>query len=257
MKLIRLTESDLHNIIRESVRRVIEEAEEIFITVNGVPMTKKQWLKYKKEKEKKMGIVPPKKPKKEEEGMGEEQASPRALAVNVKKLVTDTSLISIKGFINNGERQFGPNAIRMLVNLFEKEAGQNLFVRYNMIYTGITETISEIENWGKRNEHAVYDRALKLANLLRDLVDILNELSNTYKTLSDGDKFNKAFGKNANVIMGNGHSLGLRSLIFAKSAKVFSRVTSSLLMNANKLEAISENGRDPFDYDPNHPGRRG
>lgn len=268
--IIRITESDLHSIISESVRKIIKEgmAEDGKMTYKGQVFqykgdfdnaTRKRWMAWRKQiddaeaREMGMEAPEPEKPKsnkkQQKEVMGDGQASPKALALNVKKLVSDPALISVKGFIKHGERQFGPNAIRILINMFKKVAGEDLFVKYNIIYTGITQTVSEIESWGKRNEYAVYERASKLANLLRDLNDVLLELSNAYISLIQSNKINNVFGKDANVIIGNGNSLGLKSLIFAKNAKAFSKVSNLLLANANKLEEIANNGRDPFDYE--------
>jgi len=278
-QLIRLTESDLHRIVKESVRKALREINE-----DGTMTYKGQIFKYKgdydaKQKKAYLGwrkaiddaearergeeVPEPVKPKRTiksktvDDAIGEDQASPKGLAANVKKLVYDTALASVKGFIRNGERQFGPNAIRTLINMFKKEAGEDLFVKYNTIYNDISQTISEIESWGRKNEYAVYERASKLADLLRDLNDVLLELSNTCKTLVQNNKINSVFGKDANVIMGNGNSLGLKSLIFAKNAKAFSSVSNMLLTNADKLDEISKNGRNPFDYDPNDLRKRG
>lgn len=278
-QLIRLTESDIHRIVKESVRKALREINE-----DGIMTYKGQIFKYKgdydaKQKKAYLGwrkaiddaearergeeVPEPVKPKRTrksktvDDAIGEDQASPKGLAANVKKLVSDTALASVKGFIRHGERQFGPNAIRTLINMFKKVAGEDLFVKYNTIYNNISQTISEIESWGRRNEYAVYERASKLADLLRDLNDVLLELSNTYNTLVQNNKINSVFGKDANVIMGNGNSLGLKSLIFAKNAKAFSSVSNMLLTNADKLDEISKNGRNPFDYDPNDLRKKG
>ncbi len=260
----KLTESKLDKIIRESVKYVINEGNDVFITINGKPYTKKEFMAYKKQQARDAAIKrgedpdkPKKSPKKQQETMGDDQASPKGLAANVKKLVLDQRLVSVRGFITNGERQFGPNAVRTLVNMFKGAAnGKDLFAIYNRIYTGITQTINEIETWGRKNESAVYERASKLANLLRDMSDILDEMSEAYIRLVDGKKIERVFGSNANVIMGNGHSLGLKSLIFAKGSVPLAKVTGNLLFNASKLDDISNNGRDPFDYDPNVGRRR-
>lgn len=279
--IIRLTESDLHKIIKESVVKILNEDvnEDGTMTHKGQifqykgdfdAKQRKAWLAWRKQiddaEARARGEEVPepekpkrtRKPKSADDAIGEDQASPKALALNVKKLVSDQALISVKGFISNGERQFGPNAIKTLVNIFKKEAGgKDLFVVFNRIYTAITETIEEIENWGRKNEYAVYERASKLANLLRDMDEILDEMSKVYNSLVNKKVIERIFGNNANVIMGNGHSLGLRSLIFAKSSVALAKVTGNLLYNASKLDEISKNGRNPFDYDPNNLRKKG
>ena len=273
--VIRLTESDLHRIIKESVEIILKEGEDspLMVMIDGTLRkfrNSKEYKDYLKklnaQKAKAQAIAngqePPKvkrprKPKNADDAIGEDQASPRGLAANVRKLVSDQTLASVKGFIRHGERQFGPNAIRTLVNMFKKVAGEDLFVKYNSIYNNISQTCSEIESWGRNNEYAVYERASKLANLLRDLNDTLLELSEAYTKLVQGNKIVSVFGNNANIIMGNGNSLGLKSLIFAKGAKAFSKVSNLLLTNADKLDEISKNGRDAFDYDPNDLRKKG
>lgn len=278
--VIRLTEADLHRIIKESVGRILNEAieEDGQMHYKGQIFTykgdfdarqRKAWMAWRKRiddaeaRERGEEVPEPVKPKKTrkpknvDDAIGEDQASPKGLAANVRKLVSDPALTSVKGFIRHGERQFGPNAIRTLVNMFKKVAGEDLFVKYNGIYNNIAQTCSEIESWGRNNEHAVYERAGKLANLLRDLNDALLELSEAYTNLVQGNKIVSVFGNNANIIMGNGNSLGLKSLIFAKNAKAFSKVSNLLLTNANKLDEISKNGRDALDYDPNDLRKKG
>jgi hypothetical protein len=277
-KIVRLTENDLHRIINESVKRVLKEA----INEDGKFFYKGQVFQYKGEYDARVKRaflkwkkqiddaearargeeipeeIPPKKIKggKKEEIVND-QASPRALAQNVKKLLYDKSLASVKGFKDNGERQFGPKPLATLVNLFKKEAGEDLFIKFNMIYTGITEAASEIETWGKRNEHAVYERARKISMWLRDMDEILERMGETYQSLMNKGKIVSAFGNNANIIIGNGHSLGISSLIFAKGGTELSKVTGNLLYIANKLEEIANNGRDPLEYDPNDLRKRG
>lgn len=276
---IRLTEGDLHSIIKESVRKIIKEAmaedgkmaykNQIFQYKGDFDNTvRKRWMAWRKAiddaeaRERGEEVPEPKKtPKKVKGGKKEEivndQASPRTLAQNVKKLLYDKSLVSVKGFKDNGERQFGPKPLATLVNLFKKEAGEDLFIKFNMIYTGITEAASEIETWGKRNEHAVYERARKISMWLRDMDEILERMGETYQNLMSKGKIVSAFGNNANIIIGNGHSLGISSLIFAKGGAELSKVTGNLLYIANKLEEIANNGRDPLEYDPNDLRKKG
>lgn len=259
---IRLTESDLRRMVSESVRRLL--GEDVEFTMHGnhyvfkgpdaekkakATMKKLRMLRKIENGEK---IEEPKKRKKvAKEAMGEDQASPKALAANVKKLVSDTSLISVKGFIDHSERQFGPRATTTLMNMFKKESGEgmNPFVTYSSIYRDIMTTISEIEKWGKKNEYAVYERARKLGFLLEDLVEALEKLAETYDRLIQKRTLFNAFGNDANVIIGNGHSLGLKSLVFAKGGLAMSKLTGTMLGIANQLKSISDNGRDPFDYE--------
>lgn len=258
--------------VSESIRKVLNE--DTVFTLYGqtyrfkdgeerkaAQFKKKLIDQHKREEAIARGEEPPKPPKPtrkpKPEAIGDEQASPKALAANIKNLLYDKSLASVKGFKDNGERQFGPNAIKMLVNLFSKEAGEDLFVKFNIIYTGITSTIEEIESWGRKNEYAVYERARKLAYLLQDMDEVLEKMGETYQTLMNNKSIIKAFGNNANVIIGNGHSLGLSSLIFAKGGSELSKVTGNLLFNANKLMDIADSGRDAFDYDPSNLRRRG
>lgn len=274
--VIRLTESDLHRIIKESVGRVLNEATRQFYKGRVFDYKgddnrefKRLFKKFKAQVDAaeaaERGETLPqaekpkrkRKPKTTDDAIGEDQASPRGLAANVRKLVSDQALASVKGFIRHGEREFGPNATRTLVNMFRKVAGEDLFVKYNIIYNNISQTCSEIESWGRNNEYAVYERASKLANLLRDLNDALFELSEAYTKLVEGNKIVSVFGDNANIIMGSGNSLGLKSLIFARGASAFSKVSNLLLTNADKLDSISKNGRDAFDYDPNDLRKKG
>lgn len=277
MERIRLTESDLKRIIKESVRIALNEMNEdgTFIHKGQVfkykgdwdAATKKRYLAWKKAiddaeaRERGEEVPEPEKPKRKKRGPKEEviddQASPKALAANVKKLLYDKALASVKGFKDNGERQFGPKALAVLVNLFKKEAGEDLFVKFNMIYTGITAAADEIETWGRRNEHAVYERARKISMWLKDMDEILEKMGATYRKLMASGKIANAFGNSANIIIGNGHSLGVSSLIFAKAGAQLGKVTGNLLFIANKLEEIANNGRDPMEYDPNNLRRRG
>ena len=257
---IRLNESELMGIIAESVRKVL--AEDIQFSMYGQhyhlkgpdsekkakALMKKLRMQHKIENGEK--IVEPKKRKKKAEAMGEDQASPKALAANVKKMVSDTSLKSIKGFIDHGQRQFSQKDVNDVVEMFKSEAGgANLFVRYNSVYRDIMMTVDEIESWGRKDEYAVYERARKLGDLLNKLVNILEAMGSVYVSLVQKRAIQRRFGDMANVIRGNGHSLGLNDMAFAKGNVFLSKLTGTLLSVSNMLYTISDNGRDPFDYD--------
>lgn len=266
---IRLTERELKKIINESVKRILKEDVQFELygqhyNIKGADADKKAKALMKKliaqrKAERGEKVAPPKKREKpKEEVIGDEQASPKALAANVKKLVTDTALISVKGFIDHSQRQFGINPTNTVLNVFKKEAGgTDLFFKYNGIYRNILATVDEIENWGRKNEYAVYERVRKLGYLLEDMSDVLDEMGRVYENLIQKKVFIRVLGDKANVIYGNGHSLGLRSLIFAKGGVALSKLTGTLLSIANKLITISDNGRDPLDYDTHRFARRG
>jgi hypothetical protein len=267
---IRLTERELKKIINESVKRILKEDVQFELygqhyNIKGPDADKKAKALMKKlitqrkaERGEKVAPPPKKRQKPKEEVIGDEQSSPKALAANVKNLVTDTALISVKGFIDHSQRQFGINPTNIVLNVFKKEAGgTDLFVKYNGIYRNILATVDEIVSWGRKNEYAVYERVRKLAYLLQDMSDVLDEMGRVYNNLVQKKVFNRVLGNDANIIYGNGHSLGLRSLIFAKGGIALSKLTGTLLSIANKLMTISDNGRDPLDYETHRFARRG
>lgn len=262
MRVNKLKQNKLQKLISESVRRTLAEATDFTLygqhfhfegpnsDKQAKAMMKKLIRQHKIENGEKVPEEPKKRKKKKTETMTDSQASPKGLAQNVKKMVTDVALKSIKGFIDHSKRQFGANATETLLNIFKKEAGgRNLFMIYNGIYNDITVTISEIENWGKKDEYAVYERARKLGKLLENMVDVLEEMGEVYTNLVQKRTISRTFGNEANVIMGNGHSLGVRSLVFAKGNIALGKLTGTLLSIANKLAMIADNGRDPLDYD--------
>jgi hypothetical protein len=322
--IIRLTESDLHRIIKESVRRLVNESGQITykgkkfgykgelnaskrkkyldwrksvdndkkrtdesinedVNEDGTMTHKGQIFQYKGDfdaKQRKAWLawrkqiddaearargeeVPePEKPKRTrktksvDDGLGEEQASPKALALNVKNLIYDKALKSIFVFFTHGEVSYGPKIMQRIVLIYQKVAKKNLFVAYNSLYRNIEKTIEEIESWGRKNEHAVYERAMKLSYYLRDLGEVLSEFNSATKELSDNGTLASLGNVPALTSRGNGRELGLLNLVFVKQSNL-RKTLQKLYSTADSLEEISKNGRNPFDYDPNNLRRRG
>lgn len=271
-KIIRLTESDLHRIINESIKEILKEEDSpLKVMIDGEIIPFKNAREYKKYMERRKarqereaalarGEEPPqpkKTRKKPQEKIADNQASPKALAVNVKNLIYDKALNSIKVFISHGERSYGKPTMDRLAALYEKVAGENLFIKYNSTYREIEATVSDIISWGRKNEHAVYDRAFKLGNLLRDLGDILGRLCNATYDLKRGGAFNTFSGSAIITGRGNGRELGLKDLIFMGRAENLYKTQKALNDSADMLTNISKNGRDAFEYDPNNLRKRG
>jgi hypothetical protein len=87
--------------------------------------------------------------------------------------------------------------------------------------------------------------------------DLLIDLSNVTSTLKGEGAF-ASFGKDPVLYgRGNGRELGLYNLCFAGSAAKLSKTITLLNDNADLLKKISDNGRDPLDYDPNNLRKKG
>lgn len=265
-KAIRLTENDLRIIIKESVKKVLNEDGTMFYKGQVFKYKgdfdakqKKAWLAWKKTiddaeaRERGEEVKAPVKKKratksKTDDAMVEGEASPRALALNVKNLIYDKSLKSIYVFFTHGSISFGNNAMKKISALYNNNVEKNLFFSYNELYRCIEKTISEIESWGRKNEHAVYDRARKLSFYLRDMGEVLGLLSSKTDELRNNGTFKSLGDIPVLVGRGNGRELGLLNLPFAKQTSL-RKVQQRLYSSAESLEQIADAGRNPFDYD--------
>ena len=281
IRIIRLTESDLHRIVKESVRAVLIEArDEIYITINGVPMTKKQYLAYKKQKERetadKKGEDPnkiKKPPKKPQETIGEGQASPKALAANVKKLIYSKELRTIFVFVWHGDVSFKKEQVNRIHGLYQGlNKGTDPLNKFNIIYRDIEQRVNDIETWGRKNEHAVYNKVFEIAYLLEDLNNILVTLCKNTITLKQQGKFDDIidiktidpetkeiveFDERPPVLYGRGgnREYGLFGLVFASPNRL-DKVQTKIFDIIKTLRSISKNGRDALEYDPNDLRKR-
>ena len=260
-KLIRLTESDLHRIVKESIQRIINsellrEGEDSPITtvIDGQQMTFKNSREYKKfmqkRKEKQNAEKGTKTPKKKKKETGEvyNQLSPKALAQSITNLLYDKTINSIAVFIYHGERSFG-RSFDALKSICLKINNENTFGDFLTTYNDIRRYASEIETWGKNDEHAVYERCERISNLIGKLCNIMVDISSFTSTLKRNQNYIK-YLPNTRILKGSGdgRELGLYDLITAKGKKL-SILINNLREKATLLSQISQNGRNPLDYD--------
>ena len=289
-QVIRLTESDLHRIVKESVRKALNEINEdgkmyykgqIFSYKGDYDAKqKKAYLRWRKAiddaelRERGEEVQEPEKPKRTiksktvDDAIGEDQASPKALALNVKNLLYDKALKTIFVFVWHGDISFKREQINRIHSLYKganfKDRGVDPLNKFNTIYRNIEVRIKDIENWGKKNEHAVYNKVFEIAYLLEDMNDLLTTLCKITMKLKQENKFAE-FTKSVDpqtgqvvvnnrppVLYGRGgnREYGLFGLAFA-SPQALDNVQSEILKNINMLKDISKNGRNPMDYDPN------
>lgn len=270
-QIIRLTESDLHKIIKESVNTILED---IMIRdprtgLNRSFKTDKEYkafvAKFLKQKaaEKEVskasvGTKPKtKKPAPQKpvsnvvSNVVSNEMSPKAIANSIQKILFDKSLKSIYTFIMHGERSYGPNAMKALYNLYKLELnGRNPFIEFLSKYNEIKRYTGEIINWGSKDEYAVYERCRRLSSTLTDLVHILVDLNITTSNLKANGKLANTLGRDSRVLNGseNGKELGLLNLAF-RNAKSISKITDFLNSRADLLYNVGSNGRNPLDYD--------
>lgn len=296
--IIRLTEGDLHSIIKESVRKIIKEAmtedgkmtykNQIFQYKGDFDNTvRKRWMAWRKAiddaeaRERGEEVPEPEKPKRtrrsktEDDSIGTEQASPKALALNVKNLIYDKALKTIYVFVWHGDISFKKEQIKRIHALYTgenlKNGREDPLNKFNLIYRDIERRIKDIENWGSKNEHAVYNKVYELAYLLEDLNDVLVTLCKITVNLKQKGKFEefknitdpqtgKVIGidNRPAVLYGRGgnREYGLLGLAFA-SPQALDKIQGEILSTANMLKDISKNGRDAFDYDPNDLRKKG
>jgi hypothetical protein len=265
-QLIRLTESDLHRIIKESIKSILYE--DTRITYKGRVFDykgddnkefKKLFAKFKTQvdaadaAERGETLPEPQKQKRQRKKKQEQiasETSPKTLALGVKNLIYDKTLNSVYVFGTHGVRSFGAEKVDKLFEIYSEKTDGNLFYQYDVVYGEIVNTVNEIENWGRKNEHAVYERAHKLAELLENLKNILLNLRNTTESIKQEGGFAEIANTPILVGRGNGRELGVFNLIFAARAEKFSKIIQMLIKNAKLLYKISDNGRNPFDYDP-------
>ena len=291
-QLIRLTESDLHRIIKESVKRVLNEATIKYYKGRVFKYTgddnrefKKLFAKFKAQvdaadaAERGEQLPQQQKPKrtrkKPQEAITTEQASPKALAANVKKLIYDKALKTIFVFVWHGDVSFKKEQINRIHALYTgeniKNGREDPLNKFNTIYRDIERRVNDIENWGSKNEHAVYNKVFELSYLLEDLNEVLTTLCKDTITLKQQGKFEEfknvidpetgeiiGVDDRPAVLYGRGgnREYGLLGLAFA-SPKSLDKVQTEIYKNIEVLRNISKNGRNPFDYDPENLRKKG
>jgi hypothetical protein len=288
-QLIRLTESDLHRIIKESIKSILYE--DTRITYKGRVFDykgddnkefKKLFAKFKAQvdaadaAERGEQLPQQQKPKrtrkKPQEAITTEQASPKALAANVKKLIYDKALKTIFVFVWHGDVSFKKEQINRIHALYTGlNKGENPLNKFNTIYRDIERRVDDIENWGNKNEHAVYNKVFELSYLLEDLNEVLTTLCKDTITLKQQGKFEEfknvidpetgeviGVDDRPAVLYGRGgnREYGLLGLAFA-SPKSLDKVQTEIYKNIEVLRNISKNGRNPFDYDPENLRKKG
>jgi len=294
--IIRLTESDFHRIINESVRKIIKEAmtEDGTMTYKNQVFqykgdfdnaTRKRWMAWRKRiddaeaRERGEEVPEPEKPKRgkkqQKETMSDDQASPKALAANVKNLIYDKALKTVFVFVWHGDVSFKKEQINRIHALYTgeniKNGREDPLNKFNTIYRDIERRVNDIENWGSKNEHAVYNKVYELAYLLEDLNNVLVTLCKITINLKQKGKFEEfkkvidpqtkqviGIDNRPAVLYGRGgnREYGLLGLVFA-SPQNLDKLQTEILNNIRILKDISKNGRDAFEYDPNDLRKKG
>lgn len=203
--------------------------ENVYITVNGVPMTKKEFLKYKKQKEeskmtKKQLKAKKKKKKKEYNDITVLEKQVPAIMKSLKVMK------SLTAYYDNGYRQWG-TVHRTIMGL--DEIGTP-FVRYNASVKQMEKTLSSINEISHANEKAVFAYVRKLSYILDD---IKNDILELIRGVGDSGVLEQF--KDREVINGEGRRLGLKA-IASKSLKAISDFESVI----NDLQGIADEGLD-------------
>lgn len=257
---IRLTESELRNIISESVKMVLNETSmESFekrsqpITVelpDGTRLTFRNTRQYKKwkesQQEKKVKKGGKKSPLKINTG---EELDPNQLHSKIQKLIKSAApLDSLFTFKQHAYRSYG-NVANEIMQPFAEEYRQ-----FSIAYRKIDDNLKKIAKYGKADDYEAYSEARKLTYNIEDMQIALVNLCNAVKARRKEIKM-----KYGNMYVYNGRAdkqnptvkkeLGFVDQLFSKSAKAISTTIGDLQSAAEEIADIADKGRNPLSYE--------
>lgn len=213
---------------------------ETYIVVNGVKMTQKEYIKYKKEKNKEIQSKLSQRAqrelrKKKREAKKKKVTEITILPSTVKAIVKNAGPIkSLAAYYDNAYRQWGTIA-KLILELPEI---RNSFILFRADARDIVSTIEEISEIGKGNEKAIFSYIEKLSWKLDNTRTKMKHLYNGVVSSGVLGRFS-----DKEVINGEGRRLGLR-ILMTRTFKSLDAIEAAV----NQLREIAENGLDVFEY---------
>ena len=205
---------------------------EVFVTINGVDMTEKEYKAYRKEK---LGATT-KKARNKQASDSVTSLKGDILAM-VKPLALFKSLLSYR---TNAYRQWGTIADTIMENPFISSP----FCRLCINIRKYNEILGEIESLSSRADKDCYMFVERLSWVIED---IIAECENLNKGVIRSGVYQQ-FGSHE-AINGNGRRLGLRTLM----RRISDTSVKAIAINS-ELQTIAKQGMNVFEYSLN--GRR-
>lgn len=211
---------------------------EIFVTINGVGMTKAEYETYRKSKNAENGVAPKKKARRR-----------KATTINlleslVKKTMKTTNIVkSLTNFIDNGKKEFGHATEYILTQ------HPTLHPRFSVLRLKIRELESkanEVQMYARKNEAEVYQY---IENLSYRLDNLRLEFDKCVEAIRESGILIDF--RNERCIYETGRRLGLNEIVRRSNKAI-----PQMVQMYNELQEIAmTHGTDVSVYDP-FTGRR-
>jgi len=198
---------------------------EIYITVNGVGMTKEEYKSYRASKDN----VQNKKKVKAKKQVKEISAVALEIENMLKQMGT---LKSVQVYKNHAYRSWGTIANEILAYHRIRKPMAEFCVRFGELNC----LLEEIQKMARRNEKAAYQYVDKMAWKLDDMKTNITQMM---KAVNESDVC-KRF-KNHEAINGRGRQLGLATIV-EKCYGTISKIEETI----KELKRIADEGTDPF-----------
>ena len=214
--------------------------EATFITIGGKKMTRKEYLKYKKEKDKEIQSKLSKRKQREIQRAKKQAKKKRVTEITilpdlVKSIVKNAGPIrSLAAYYDNAYRQWGTIA-NLILKLPEIDAP---FALFRADARDIVNTIEEISAIAKGNEKAVFSYVQKLSWKLDNTRGKMKMLYSGVLSSGVLEKFD-----DKECISGEGRRLGLR-ILMTRTFKSLDALDSAI----KELSRIAHDGLDVFEY---------
>lgn len=201
---------------------------EVFVTINGVDMTEKEYKAYRKQK---MGAKATKKARKNKQASDSVTSLKDDILAIVKPLALFKSLLSYR---TNAYQQWGTIADTIMENPFISSP----FCRLCVNIRKYNEILGEIESLTKKADKDCYMFIERLSWVIED---IIAECENLNKGVIRSGVYQQ-FG-NLEAINGNGRRLGLRTLMH----RIGNTSIKAIAINT-ELQNIAQQGMNVFEY---------
>jgi len=214
--------------------------DETYIVVDGVKMTKKEYIKYKKQKNKEIQSKLSQKKQRELRKKKREAKKKRVTEITIlpstiKAIVKNAGPIkSLAAYYDNAYRQWGTIANLIL----ELPEIRTPFVLFRADAYDIVKLIVEIAEIGKGNEKAIFAYIEKLSWKLDNTRTKMKHLYNGVVASGVLRQFD-----DKECINGEGRRLGLR-ILMTRTFKSLDTIEAAI----NQLREIAQNGLDVFEY---------
>jgi len=210
------------------------KAEE-YIIVNGVKMTKKEWINQvvvkQKERRGKKRFLDLSKPKKVEKKAKEISIIAEQIEGMIKQM---TALKSVQVFKTHAYKSWGT----ISNDIFAHKGISRPMAQFCVSYGELNSLLKDIQEMAKKNEKAAYQYVEKMVWKLDDMKQNIIDIIKATESSGVCERF-----KNHEAIYGKGRQLGLQTVV-TKALKTI----GSLEETMKTLQQIADNGIDPFKY---------